>query len=139
MPYIQAINELTNKGFRIDTIIQKPNMAIDRVLAVVVKGTNNEISINQELYEGTSVNLIIGSEKEREPIGTPNLIGLIRQDAEMELNQKLNIGTIQLYDGNQSLDYDYNYVISENNKYDYTLHKLLGSWLFIYRYISSSI
>ena len=24
-----------------------------------------------------------------------------------------------------SLDYDYNYVISENNKYDYTLHKLL--------------
>lgn len=105
LPYIQAINELTNKGFRIDTIIQKPNMAIDRVLAVVVKGTNNEISINQELYEGTSVNLIIGSEKEREPIGTPNLIGLIRQDAEMELKtKKLNIGTIQLYDGNQFID-----------------------------------
>tara|TARA_B100000927_G_C16421320_1_gene451502 strand:+ start:239 stop:1096 length:858 start_codon:yes stop_codon:yes gene_type:complete len=105
LPYIQAINELTNKGFSIGEVIEKPNMAIDRVLAAEVKGTNNEITINQELYEGTVINLIIGSEKERENIGTPNLIGLIRQDAEMELKtKKLNIGTIQLYDGNEFID-----------------------------------
>lgn len=100
LPYFQAIGELKNNGFNIGDLIFQPNIADGRVLAAKVKGTNNEIVINQDLYEGTVINLIIGSGLGSEKVDMPNLIGLFRHEAEMQLkSKKLNIGLVQLYDG----------------------------------------
>jgi len=100
LPYSQAINELKNKGFNIGDLNFQPNMAEGRVLAAVIKGTNNKVTFDQKLYEGTIIDLTIGSGLGTKSVNMPNLIGLFRNEAELQVKtNRLNIGLVQLFDG----------------------------------------
>ena len=75
-------------------------MAEGRVLAAVIKGTNNKVTFDQKLYEGTIIDLTIGSGLGTKSVNMPNLIGLFRNEAELQVKtNRLNIGLVQLFDG----------------------------------------
>ncbi len=100
LPYYQAINELKNKGFNIGDLTFQPNMAEGRVLNAMIKGTNNKVTFDQKLLEGTIINLTIGSGLGAKSVEMPNLIGLFRNEAELQVKtNRLNIGLVQLFDG----------------------------------------
>ncbi len=93
----QAIDKLKKAGFRVGKLIYKADIAKGRVLGAKIRGQVEEIYINPDslpkLYDGTVVNLIIGEGLHADKFPIPNLIGLLREEADTELKVKgFNIG-----------------------------------------------
>ncbi len=87
----QAVSKLRKNGLEIGRLEYQPDIAINKVLAFRVNGIG--ISIGQELYYGTVIDLVVGKGLSDEKVLVPNLIGLSREEANIILKtSSLNIG-----------------------------------------------
>ena len=87
----QAVSKLEHYGFVIGNLEYKPDIATNKILAFKVNGI--AIDIGQELYYGTSVDLVVGQGLSAEKILIPNLIGYSRDEANRIVkSMSLNIG-----------------------------------------------
>lgn len=87
----QAVSKLRKNGLEIGRLEYQPDIAINKVLAFRVNGIG--ISIGQELYYGTVIDLVVGKGLSDEKVLVPNLIGLSREEANVILKtSSLNIG-----------------------------------------------
>ncbi len=87
----QAVRKLNKNGLEVGNLTYRSDIAINKILSYKVNGII--IEIGQELYHGTTVDLIVGKGLSNEKILVPNLIGLLRAEANVILKStSLNIG-----------------------------------------------
>ncbi len=87
----QAVRKLNKNGLEVGKLTYRSDIATNKILNYKVNGIN--IQIGQELYHGTTVDLVVGKGLSNEKILVPNLIGLLRAEANIILKStSLNIG-----------------------------------------------
>lgn len=87
----QAVRKLNKNGLDVGDLTYRSDIATNKILNYKVNGIN--IDIGQELYHGTTVDLVVGKGLSNEKILVPNLIGLLRSEANIILKStSLNIG-----------------------------------------------
>ena len=87
----QAVRKLNKNGLDVGKLTYRSHIATNKILNYKVNGIN--INIGQELYHGTTVDLVVGKGLSNEKILVPNLIGLLRSEANIILKStSLNIG-----------------------------------------------
>jgi beta-lactam-binding protein with PASTA domain len=87
----QAVSKLQNNGLEVGKLEYQPDIATNKVLAFKVNGI--AIAIGQELYYGTTIDLVVGQGLSNEKVIVPNLIGLSRLEANIILKStSLNVG-----------------------------------------------
>ena len=87
----QAVRNLKINGLEVGKLIYRSDLATNKILNYKVNGIN--IEIGQELYHGTTVDLVVGKGLSNEKILVPNLIGLLKTEANIILKStSLNIG-----------------------------------------------
>ena len=87
----QAVRKLNKNGLEVGKLSYRSDIATNKILNYKVNGIN--IKIGQELFHGTTVDLIVGKGLSNEKILVPNLIGLLRAEANIILKStSLNIG-----------------------------------------------
>ena len=87
----QAVSKLQKNGLEVGKLEYRPDIATNKVLAFKVNGI--EIEIGQELYHGTTIDLVVGQGLSDEKVTIPNLIGLLRVEANFILKStSLNVG-----------------------------------------------
>ncbi len=87
----QAVSKLQKNGLAVGELVYQPDIATNKVLAFKVSGVS--IEIGQELYHGTTVDLVVGQGLSDEKVLIPNLLGLNRLEANITLkSSSLNIG-----------------------------------------------
>ena len=87
----QAVRKLNKNGLEVGKLTYRSDIATNKILNYKVNGIN--IQIGQELYHGTTVDLVVGKGLSNEKILVPNLIGLLRDEANIILKStSLNIG-----------------------------------------------
>lgn len=87
----QAVRELNTSGLEIGKLEYIANLARNKVLNFTVNGI--PIKHGQEIFEGTTIDLVIGKGLVGEDVMIPNLIGLSRIEANIVLKSaSLNIG-----------------------------------------------
>ena len=88
----QSIRKLKNIGLEVGELEYRANIATNKVLDYKVNGIN--ISIGQELYIGTIIDLVVGQGNVSSDVLVPDLIGLTRTEANIILKSvSLNIGS----------------------------------------------
>ncbi len=93
----QAISKLKKSGIKIGKLSYKPNLAENRILDYSVNGT--KIKPGQEIFEGTTIDLLVGKGISSEKVSVPNLIGLSRLEANIVLKTaSLNLGA-EIFNG----------------------------------------
>ena len=103
-PYItdfslrQAVRKLENLGLVVGGLEYKPDLAKNVVLNQKVSGI--KIKVGQELFVGTTVDLVIGSGLSDKTTSIPNLLGLNLQNAQTEIKvASLNLGAVIFDEG----------------------------------------
>mgnify|MGYP001026357008 FL=1 len=103
-PYItdfslrQAVRKLENLGLVVGELEYKPDLAKNVVLNQKVSGI--KIKVGQELFVGTTVDLVIGSGLSDKTTSIPNLLGLNLQNAQTEIKvASLNLGAVIFDEG----------------------------------------
>ena len=103
-PYItdlslrQAVRKLENLGLVVGELEYKPDLAKNVVLNQKVSGI--KIKVGQELFVGTTVDLVIGSGLSDKTTSIPNLLGLNLQKAQTEIKvASLNFGAVMFDEG----------------------------------------
>ena len=103
-PYItdlslrQAVRKLENLGLVVGELEYKPDLAKNVVLNQKVSGI--KIKAGQELFVGTTVDLVIGSGLSDKTTSIPNLLGLNLQKAQTEIKvASLNFGAVMFDEG----------------------------------------
>ena len=103
-PYItdlslrQAVRKLENLGLVVGELEYKPDLAKNVVLNQKVSGI--KIKAGQELFVGTTVDLVIGSGLSDKTTSIPNLLGLNLQNAQTEIKvASLNLGAVIFDEG----------------------------------------
>ena len=103
-PYItdlslrQAVRKLENLGLVVGELEYKPDLAKNVVLNQKVRGI--KIKAGQELFVGTTVDLVIGSGLSDKTTSIPNLLGLNLQKAQTEIKvASLNFGAVIFDEG----------------------------------------
>ena len=103
-PYItdlslrQAVRKLENLGLVVGELEYKPDLAKNVVLNQKVNGI--KIKAGQELFVGTTVDLVIGSGLSDKTTSIPNLLGLNLQKAQTEIKvASLNFGAVMFDEG----------------------------------------
>ena len=87
----QSVRKLNKNGLEVGKLTYRSDIATNKILNYKVNGIN--IQIGQELYHGTTVDLVVGKGLSNEKILVPNLIGLLRAEANIILKStSLNIG-----------------------------------------------
>ena len=87
----QAVRKLNKNGLEVGKLTYRSDIATNKILNYKVNGIN--IDIGQELFHGTTVDLVVGKGLSSEKILVPNLIGLLRSEANIILKStSLNIG-----------------------------------------------
>ena len=87
----QAVSKLEKNGLQVGTLEYRPDIATNKVLDFKVNGLS--IEIGQELYHGTTIDLVVGQGLGAEKVIIPNLIGLTRVEANIILKStSLNVG-----------------------------------------------
>tara|TARA_B110000196_G_C21125642_1_gene655712 strand:- start:999 stop:1769 length:771 start_codon:yes stop_codon:yes gene_type:complete len=87
----QAISKLEQNGLEVGELEYQADIAINKVLAFKINGI--AIEIGQELYHGTTIDLVVGKGLGHEKVIVPNLIGLSRVEVDIILKSTyLNIG-----------------------------------------------
>jgi beta-lactam-binding protein with PASTA domain len=87
----QAVSKLQKNGLEVGKLEYRPDIATNKVLAFKVNGI--AIAIGQELYYGTTIDLVVGQGLSNEKVIVPNLIGLSRLEANTILKStSLNVG-----------------------------------------------
>ena len=104
----QAVSKLQKNGLEVGKLEYRPDIATNKVLAFKVNGI--EIEIGQELYHGTTIDLVVGKGLSNEKVKIPNLIGLSRVEANIVLKStSLNVGleyfTNEVLDSNLAVIY----------------------------------
>lgn len=88
----QAIRKLEKNGLVVGNLEYKADIATNKVLSYKLNGI--KIKIGQEIYEGTTIDLVVGKGLSKENVIVPNLLGLTRIEANIILKStSLNIGT----------------------------------------------
>lgn len=92
----QAVSTLRNNGLKVGKLEYQADIATNKVLSFKVNGI--EIDIGQELYYGTTIDLVVGQGISNEKVKIPNLIGLSRVEANIILKStSLNVGMEYFY------------------------------------------
>jgi beta-lactam-binding protein with PASTA domain len=92
----QAVITLQNNGFKVGRLEYQANIATNKVLDFKVNGF--EIDIGQELYYGTTIDLVVGQGISNDKVKIPHLIGLSRVEANIILKStSLNVGMEYFY------------------------------------------
>ena len=100
----QAVRKLKKNGLEVGNLEYRSDIATNKILNYKVNGIS--IEIGQELYHGTTIDLVVGKGLSNEKIHIPNLLGLSRIEANIVLKSaSLNIG----------LEYFNNEVSDSNN------------------------
>lgn len=87
----EAVLKIQKHGLVVGKLEYRPDIATNKVLAFKVNGI--DIDIDQELYYGTIVDLVVGQGLSNEKVRIPNLIGLSRIEANIVLKStSLNVG-----------------------------------------------
>tara|TARA_B100001250_G_scaffold75894_2_gene62130 strand:- start:541 stop:1311 length:771 start_codon:yes stop_codon:yes gene_type:complete len=87
----QAVSRLKKNGLEIGNLEYQADIATNKILDFKVNGIH--ISVGQELYHGTIIDLVVGQGLSTEKVTIPNLIGLSREEANTILkSSSLNIG-----------------------------------------------
>jgi beta-lactam-binding protein with PASTA domain len=87
----EAVKKIQKHGLVVGRLEYRPDIATNKVLAFKVNGI--DIDIEQELYYGTIVDLVVGQGLSNEKVIIPNLIGLSRVEANIILKStSLNVG-----------------------------------------------
>ncbi len=87
----QAVRKLQKNGLKVGRLEYRPDIATNKVLDFKVNGIS--IEIGQELYHGTTIDLVVGQGLSVEKVIIPNLIGLSRVEANIILKStSLNVG-----------------------------------------------
>ena len=87
----QAVSKLEKNGLEVGKLEYRPDIATNKVLDFKVNGIS--IDIGQELYYGTTIDLIVGQGLGDEKVIIPNLVGLTRIEANIILKStSLNVG-----------------------------------------------
>lgn len=105
----QAVSTLKNNGLKVGKLEYQADIATNKVLSFKVNGI--KIDVGQELYYGTTVDLVVGQGISNEKVKIPNLIGLSRIEANIILKStSLNIGMEYYYndisDSNMAVIYN---------------------------------
>ena len=79
----QAVSKLEKNGLLVGKLEYRPDIATNKVLDFKVNGIS--IDIGQELYHGTTIDLIVGQGLGDEKVIIPNLVGLTRVEANIIL------------------------------------------------------
>lgn len=100
----QAVSKIQKDGLRVGLLEYRPDIAINKVLSFKVNGI--DIQVGQELYHGTTIDLVVGKGLGSEKVLVPNLIGLDRSEANTILkSSSLNIGLEYFQDNIQDSSY----------------------------------
>jgi beta-lactam-binding protein with PASTA domain len=87
----QAVRKLKKNGLEVGNLEYRSDIATNKILNYKVNGIS--IEIGQELYHGTTIDLVVGKGLSNEKIHIPNLLGLSRIEANIVLKSaSLNIG-----------------------------------------------
>jgi beta-lactam-binding protein with PASTA domain len=87
----QAVSKLQKNGLEVGKLEYRPDIATNKVLDFKVNGIS--IDVGQELYHGTTIDLIVGQGLSNKKVRVPNLIGLSRVEANIILKStSLNVG-----------------------------------------------
>ena len=115
----QAVNKIQKNGLNVGKLEYKADIAINKVLAFKINGI--EIKVGQELYHGTTIDLVVGKGLGNEKVLVPNLIGLDRKEANTMLkSSSLNIGLEyfknEISDSNSAVVYKQYPLANKNNE-----------------------
>ena len=125
----QAVRELQKNGLEVGRLEYRPDIATNKVLAFKVNGI--AIEIGQELYYGTTIDLVVGQGLGNEKIVIPNLIGLSRVEANIILKStSLNIGLE--YFNNEVSDSNFAVIYKQYPQADESKEISIGSSIDLY-------
>tara|TARA_B100001758_G_C18416906_1_gene620855 strand:- start:14902 stop:15672 length:771 start_codon:yes stop_codon:yes gene_type:complete len=100
----QAVRILRINGLDVGKLEYQSNIAINKILDSRINGRS--IKVGQEIYHGTTVDLVVGRGLSYERVTIPNLVGLSRNEANIILKStSLNLG----------LEYFHSNVIDSNS------------------------
>ena len=104
----QAVSKLEKNGFDVGELEYRADIAENKVLICKVNGI--AVKFGQELYYGTTIDLVVGQGLSNEKVAVPNLIGLSRIEANSILQSvSLNVGlesfNNQVSDSNSAIIY----------------------------------
>ena len=71
----QAVSDLQKNGLEVGQLEYRANIATNKVLGFKINGI--EIEVGQELYYGTTIDLVVGQGLSNKKVAIPNLIGLL--------------------------------------------------------------
>ena len=92
----EAVSKIQEHGLEVGILEYQANIATNKVLSFKVNGL--PIKIGQELYYGTTVDLVVGRGLSHKRVAVPDLSGLSRSEANVALKlASLNIG-IEYFD-----------------------------------------
>lgn len=92
----EAVSKIKEHGLEVGILEYQANIATNKVLSFKVNGL--PIKIGQELYYGTTVDLVVGRGLSHKRVAVPDLSGLSRSEANVALKlASLNIG-IEYFD-----------------------------------------
>ena len=87
----QAVSKLQKNGLEVGKLEYRPDIATNKVLDFKVNGI--PIEVGQELYHGTTIDLVVGQGLSNKKVIIPDLIGLSRVEANIILKStSLNVG-----------------------------------------------
>ena len=114
----QAVRILRSNGLEVGKLEYQSNIAINKILDSRINGRS--IEVGQDLYHGTTIDLIVGRGLGDERVPVPNLVGLSRIEANIILKStSLNLGLeyfhTNVVDSNSAIIYkQYPQSINEN-------------------------
>ena len=125
----QAVSTLQNNGLKVGKLEYQADIATNKVLSFKVNGI--KIDVGQELYYGTTIDLVVGQGISSEKVTIPNLIGLSRVEANIILKStSLNIGMEYFY--NDISDSNMAIIYSQYPEYGENKEISIGSLIDLY-------